>query len=269
MPGSWGGGNPRDYFINISLGEATTDETGGFTSKGEDIQDTQKLLAHSSINEPPYPFPSASETMSLSSTSDNDIMTGSGTWLVQASTLDANFNTQNEVVALTGKTPVILSGTATRAVNLLMLAAGFSNAGDGKGRFLPDGTIYLGYGTVTDGVPQYPLASINNNDTVSFLPVFTIPDGFVAPTTSLFFTGSPEHIIEVTFGARFFGINNIFFSAAYPVNGQLNVLPQLPAPALPPRTDLMFFAVRKDLGRLPPLNNASTQAQLNFILRGV
>lgn len=90
-------------------------------------------------------YPAAALQMTVSSSSANDTSAGTGARTVLIAGLDANYNMISESVTLDGQTAVTTTNSFLRINNMLVATTGtgLSNAG----------TIYIGSGTVTSGVP--------------------------------------------------------------------------------------------------------------------
>ncbi len=123
-----------------------------------------------------YVPPSAATIMKVSSSSASDTAAGTGVRTFLVAGLDSNYNQISETVILNGQTAVNTANSYIRIqyTELLTLGSGAAQAG----------TIYVGVGTVTAGVPAtiYWQSDVVYNNW-SFAG-FTVPAGYTAYLTS-------------------------------------------------------------------------------------
>ncbi len=139
-----------------------------------------------------YAFPPSASTMTLSSSSASDTAV-----VVLIQGLDANYEEVTEVRALTGQTPVNGSNTYLRINDLTVISG---NA---------VGTVYIGTGAVTAGVPANVYCSIAIGDNASMSSVFTVPAGktfYITAGSISSATAAPPQYIDATFYARINGV---------------------------------------------------------------
>jgi hypothetical protein len=115
-------------------------------------------------------YAAAALQMTVSSSSANDTSAGTGARTVLITGLDADYNMISESVTLNGQTAVTTTNSFLRINNMLVTTAGtgLSNAG----------TIYIGSGTVTSGVPAtvYNVIAIGFDTATS--SQYTVPAGY-------------------------------------------------------------------------------------------
>ena len=116
-----------------------------------------------------YTYPSAAATMSLSSSSANDVNTSSGAAIVFVSGLDANYNSISEYVNLNGQSAVYTSNQYLR-INGLNVVSGNAN----------EGNIYIGTGAVVAGVPAAIYGEIVTGYVNSLQGFYTVPADYDA-----------------------------------------------------------------------------------------
>ena len=116
-----------------------------------------------------YVYPTTASVMKVSSSSANDTSAGTGARTILVVGLDANYNSQSETVTLSGQTAVNTVNSYLRITYTELLSTGSGNA--------QAGTIYIGTGTVTAGVPAtvYWQSETSYNN-FSFAG-FTVPAG--------------------------------------------------------------------------------------------
>lgn len=123
-----------------------------------------------------YVYPSSATVMEVSSSSANDTAAGTGARTILVAGLDANYNSQSEVITLNGQTAVNTVNSYLRISYTELLTVGSNNG--------QVGTIYIGTGVVTAGVPAtvyWRSEATYNNWSFSG---FTVPAGYTAYVTS-------------------------------------------------------------------------------------
>lgn len=123
-----------------------------------------------------YVYPASATVMKVSSSSASDTSAGTGARTILVAGLDANYNQINEVVTLNGQTAVNTTNSYLRILYTEILSVGSGAA--------QAGTIYVGTGVVTAGVPATVYwtseASYNNWAFAGY----TVPAGYTAYVTS-------------------------------------------------------------------------------------
>lgn len=132
-----------------------------------------------------YAFPAAATVMTVSSSSTSDKGTataGTGARTVLITGLDASYAVISETVTLNGQTAVDTANSYLRINGMKVLTAGSGNTSAG--------TIYIGTGTVTTGVPANVYGIIPLAYNQSTQAVYTVPAGYTAYLSSYTFTSS-------------------------------------------------------------------------------
>ena len=106
-----------------------------------------------------YSFPTSAQTVTLSSSSTNDTVAGTGAQYVYVEYLDSNWAEKTVTLATNGQTGVAISESVMRVNSARVVLSGSNRANVG--------TIYLGYGTVTVGVPANILSRMDIGDSMS------------------------------------------------------------------------------------------------------
>lgn len=114
--------------------------------------------------------PAAAGVLKVSSASADDAAAGTGARTILLNGLDANFNEISETVTLNGQTAVNTTKEYIRVQNLRVVTAGSG--------LTAAGTIYVGTGTVTSGVPATIYGEIAIGDNASLMAHYTIPAGY-------------------------------------------------------------------------------------------
>ena len=111
-----------------------------------------------------YVYPSAATTMTVSSSSVNDVSTSSGASVVFVSGLDANYNSISEYITMNGQSAVSTTKSYLR-INGMNVVSGSAN----------EGNIYIGTGAVTSGVPATIYGEIVTGYVNSLQSFYTVP----------------------------------------------------------------------------------------------
>ena len=120
-----------------------------------------------------YSYPPSATTMTVSSSNTNDTSAGTGARTVQILGLDGDYNEISETITLNGQTAVTTTNSFLRVNRAIVLTAGSGGANAG--------TIYVGTGTVTTGVPANVYTAINGDGTNQSLQAFwTVPANYNA-----------------------------------------------------------------------------------------
>ena len=148
-----------------------------------------------------YTYPAAATVMKVSSSSANDTAAGTGARTVYVSGLDSAGAEAVEVVVLNGQTAVSTATVFYRIFSVLVLTAGSGATAAG--------TIYIGEGTVTAGVPATIYGQIVNDNNRTLMAMFTIPAGYTGYVTSAFAStggnsGSADYT-NISFASRTYG----------------------------------------------------------------
>ena len=140
------------------------------------IGTTQQTITPAVAAGAAYAYPATATVMKVSSSSANDTAAGTGARTILVAGLDANYNAISETVILNGQTAVNTVNSFLRIQYTELLTVG-SGAGQA-------GTIYIGTGTVTTGVPAviYWQSEISYNN-FGFAG-YTVPAGYTAYITS-------------------------------------------------------------------------------------
>lgn len=152
-------------------------------------------------------FPPNAIQMSISSSSASDTSAGTGARTIYVSGLDEDHNEVSETVTLNGQTAVTTVKSYAHINEAYVLTAGSGNSAAGS--------IYIGTGTVTAGVPAtvYDIIAFDYNRRVT--GSYTVPAGYTAYLAQgLFSAGQASGSTAVTGRLMTRGINNIRMTAA-------------------------------------------------------
>ena len=118
-----------------------------------------------------YSYPASAAVMTVSSGSASDTAAGTGARTVYINGLDASYNEIGETVTLNGQSGVSTVNSYLRIFHIMVSTAGSGGAAVG--------TIYVGTGTITTGVPAnvYGVYGVNGGSTAC---IWTVPAGYTA-----------------------------------------------------------------------------------------
>lgn len=184
-----------------------------------------------------YAYPAAAVQMTVSSSSNDDAAAGTGARTVFVSGLDANYNEASETITLNGQTAVTTTKSYIRMFRAFVVTAGSGGTAAG--------TIYVGVGTVTAGVPATIYAAIPLGDNQTTMALWTVPAGYTAYMLGGKFSASSNNASHTALGKFFvrpFG--GVFRNAADLTlnNGFANYNFALPLP-IPEKSDIETRAI--------------------------
>lgn len=168
---------PLDFYLQIRKGKIMGHEPisiGGSNPSAGTTWET--LWTEGGI----ISYPSSATTLKISSSSASDTGAGDGLRTIKIKGLDASFNPVEEEITLNGQTGVTTSNTYYRINGLTGLTAG----PDGSNQ----GTIYIGDGTITAGIPDTIYTTIAPNDNRSMTAIYTVPKGYSLFMTNMEFS---------------------------------------------------------------------------------
>ncbi len=174
--------------------------------------------ANSTTNEPiwaqsgtTYPSVTSAQTLTISSSNAADNSAGTGANTVAVTYVRfSDLVEVTSVFAMNGQTPVTVT-TDGYAINAFRVLTAGTNGGNA-------GTIYVGYGTVTAGVPASILATVVALSNVSQQAIYTVPAGKVyeietyrisasaLSTVSLMLRSAPGAILTTEFNIPVTGV---------------------------------------------------------------
>ena len=194
---------------------------------------TRALAWNSALT--PY-FPTAAETMTISSTNANDALGGTRANAVQITYLDANYNQQTTIVYLNGTTEVTITPQMIRVNEMKVVLCG-SNAAQNN-----QGTIWIGTGTVTAGVPANPVCFIEPTLGWSYHGIYTVPANKSAILNNGLLGSASNILQEAQLVVRLYGTNTQSVAAQYQVYRTNSILENVTIAALPAKTDLLCYS---------------------------
>lgn len=154
------------FELQVSRGQIQGHSVVTIAGYNSDVDTSWEMITP--VGDLSYAASALQMTVSSSSTSDTSAGTGARTVLITG--LDADYAVISESVTMNGQTAVTTTKSFLRVNSMLVTTAGSGLANAG--------TIYIGTGTVTSGVPAtiYNLISIGFNNTTS--SQYTVPAGY-------------------------------------------------------------------------------------------
>jgi len=175
--------------------------------------------------------------MKVSSSSADDTALGTGARTVSVQGLDQDYNEVAETVTLTGQTAVLTTTTFIRVFRAFVITAGSGGTAAG--------TIYVGTGTVTAGVPATVYADIPVGENQTLMAIWTVPAGYTFYMYRGTFSAASNNAAQYILGKfmiRPFG--GVFRNAA-DVTSNSNLIPydfEIPL-AVPEKADIEARAI--------------------------
>jgi hypothetical protein len=222
------------FDLQVARGQITMHKTLFKFGNNADINGSlETVWSHGGI----YVYPTVATVMKVSSTSADDAGTGTGARTVVVSGLDANYNEISETVTLTGQTAVLTTNTFIRVFRAFVATAGSGGTAAG--------TIYVGGGTVTSGVPATVYAEIVIGENQTQMALWTVPAGYTFYIYSGKFSASSNNVAQYILGKFVFRpFGGVFRNSAdITVNSAVvNYDFEIPL-ALPEKTDIEARAI--------------------------
>jgi hypothetical protein len=184
-----------------------------------------------------YAYPAAATVMKVSSSSNDDDVAGTGARTVTVSGLDANYNEVSETVELDGQTEVLTTTEFIRVNRAFVVTAGSGGTAAG--------TIYVGTGTVTAGVPDTIFAVISLGFNQTTMAIWTVPAGYTLYITGGTFSAASNNATQYILGKFMFRPFGGVFRNAADITVNSNVFRyewDIPI-ALPEKTDIEARAI--------------------------
>jgi hypothetical protein len=184
-----------------------------------------------------YVYPTSAIQMKVSSSSANDAALGTGARTVSVQGLDQNYNEVAETITLNGQTEVLTTNTFIRVFRAFVITAGSGGTAAG--------TIYVGTGTVTAGVPATVYAEIALGDNQTTMATWTVPAGYTFYVYRGTFSAASNNVSQYILGKFMFRpLGGVFRNAAdVTVNtGAIQYDFELPL-ALPEKSDIEARAI--------------------------
>ena len=184
-----------------------------------------------------YVYPTSAIQMKVSSSSANDAALGTGARTVSVQGLDQNYNEVAETITLTGQTEVLTTNTFIRVFRAFVITAGSGGTAAG--------TIYVGTGMVTAGVPATVYAEIALGENQTTMATWTVPAGYTFYVYRGTFSAASNNVAQYILGKFMFRpFGGVFRNAAdVTVNsGAIQYDFELPL-ALPEKSDIEAQAI--------------------------
>lgn len=184
-----------------------------------------------------YVYPAAAIQMKVSSSSADDTALGSGARTVFVYGLDADYNEITEIVTLDGQTEVLTAQSFLRVSRAYVVTAGNGNTAAG--------TIYVGTGTVTAGVPATVYAEIALGENQTTMAVWTVPARHTLYVYRGLFSAASNNDTQYILGKFMIRTVGGVFRNAADVTSNSNAIPydfEIPL-AIPEKTDIETRAI--------------------------
>lgn len=183
-----------EFYLEVSRGNVPGHRVAFITGSSGIVGATETtLMPFNQI----YQFPTSAAVVQVASTDANDTGAGTGARTVMINGLDANYVEISETLTLNGLTPVSSVNSYLRINVTAIQTAGSSGVNAG--------TIYVGTGVFTAGVPAVKLDIMSPGRNYTQVGVYTVPANhtLIILQSSVSVGQGKEVIIE--FATRFFG----------------------------------------------------------------
>lgn len=182
-------GKNEPFELQVSRGQISWHKTLFKFGNNADINGSlETIWSHGGL----YSYPPSATVMTVSSSSADDASAGTGARTVAVYGLDSNYNEIDEIVSLNGQTAVNTTKSYLRVFRLFVVTAGSGNTAAG--------TIYVGTGTVTAGVPANVYAEIAIGENQTTMALWTVPAGYTAYVTGGTFSAASNNAAQYVLG---------------------------------------------------------------------
>ena len=175
-------GKHEDFNLQVARGQIQGHKTLFKFGNNEDINGSlETIWSYGGL----YVYPTVATQMKVSSTSANDTSGGTGARTIVVSGLNATYDEVSETVVLNGQTAVLTTTTFIRVFRSFVVTAGIGATAAG--------TIYIGTGTVTAGVPATVYAQIVLGENQTLMALWTVPAGYTLYISRGTFSGASNN----------------------------------------------------------------------------
>lgn len=175
-------GKHEDFNLQVARGQIQGHKTLFKFGNNEDINGSlETIWSYGGL----YVYPTSAIQMKVSSTSANDTSGGTGARTIVVSGLNATYDEVSETVVLNGQTAVLTTTTFIRVFRSFVVTAGTGATAAG--------TIYIGTGTVTAGVPATVYAQIVLGENQTLMALWTVPAGYTLYISRGTFSGASNN----------------------------------------------------------------------------
>lgn len=181
-----------------------------------------------------YPYPTAAQTLTISSSSASDTAAGAGAQSVKVEYLKSDYTLATATYSMNGQTAVTVDIDGFR-VNSVEVATWGGSGIQGANV----GTLYVGYGTVTSGVPANILASVAIGENRSHQSIYTVPAGRTAAILGFRLYSTAASTVNLKHHLQ--GAGGFISDSIANVNGSVTATQNIPV-VYPEKTDIIVMA---------------------------
>lgn len=222
---------PKNYYSEVERGNIPGHSRATMDGYNATIGTTYEPIW--AISGASYPWLATAQQLTVSSDANTDVYgTGTGAWVVQVQGLDTNWDPITELVNLNGRTPVTTVNSFLRVNGLTAVAVGSAGSNNGA--------VYVGYGTVTTGVPASILSAIPATENVASQIVYSVPAGY--HLEMLGYRASMSAAGRVRFKTKPFGLP-WYANYTIPLPATVGIINAVVPLHLPAKTDLLMEAL--------------------------
>ena len=222
-------GKHEDFNLQVARGQIQGHKTLFKFGNNEDINGSlETIWSYGGL----YVYPTVATQMKVSSTSANDTSGGTGARTIVVSGLNATYDEVSETVVLNGQTAVLTTTTFIRVFRSFVVTAGTGATAAG--------TIYIGTGTVTAGVPATVYAQIVLGENQTLMALWTVPAGYTLYISRGTFSAASNNAAQYILSKFMIRPFNGVFRNVADVTVNSNVIPydfEVPL-AIPEKSDI-------------------------------
>ena len=170
-----------DFYLAVAKGDFTGYSNVSKFGRNPSVKsaDYETLWDGSNL----YPFPTAAETLNVTSSDANDTSAGTGARTVEIEGLDSSWDVQTETVSMNGTSNVTTTNSFLRVYRVRVVTAGSTGVNEG--------TITCTNTTSSNVIGQISLGSSGFGQ--SLMAVYTVPAGKTAYLINFDFSSSKDN----------------------------------------------------------------------------
>lgn len=183
-----------------------------------------------------YTFPTVAQSITISSSSANDALAGTGANYVYVEYLDSNWAEQTATLTMNGTSAVAFPTTAIRVNSARVVFSGSNGSNVGN--------IFVGYGALTSGKPATVLCKIDASEGISQQAVYSVPANCEAALDSALMGTASAKLVTINFNLYLFGLNTkMVVGKYYLYQNTINLGPDLVSRSIPAKSDITFTGI--------------------------
>jgi hypothetical protein len=222
----------KEYIVNARLNNVPNTSTGTLVGISDVIGSSITTLWDEGTI---YAFPSAATVMTVSSSSANDTLGGTGANYVYIEYLDSNYAEQTLTLALNGTTAVstVVSILRVNLFRVVFSGTGATNAGN----------VFIGTGVLTAGKPATVYGRITAGDGAAQNGVYTVPAGTECLFMNIGASSTSSKAVKLIVNINIFGTNTWAKVLQYNLYNSTIASPAGVGRAIPAKSDIRIDGI--------------------------